>query len=61
VDDRIAFFCGRYLRAFHADNGQALWQTRLASQVLGYTTVTFSITGRQYVAIADGGSFDVGP
>ena len=44
----------RYLRAFDADNGQVLWQTRLPSQVVG-AAVTYSINGRQYIAIAGGG------
>jgi alcohol dehydrogenase (cytochrome c) len=44
----------RYLRAFDADSGQVLWQTRLAAQALG-GTVTYSINGRQYVAITGGG------
>jgi alcohol dehydrogenase (cytochrome c) len=44
----------RYLHAIDADNGQSLWQTRLPSQVLG-GTITFSVNGRQYIAIAAGG------
>jgi alcohol dehydrogenase (cytochrome c) len=44
----------RYLRALDADNGQVLWQTRLPSQAVG-GTVTYSINGRQYIAIAAGG------
>ena len=44
----------RYLRALDADNGQILWQTRLASQAAG-GTVTYSVNGRQYVAIPAGG------
>ena len=44
----------RYLRAFDADKGQILWQTRLPSQVAG-AAVTYSINGRQYIAIAGGG------
>ena len=44
----------RYLRALDADSGQALWQTRLSSQVVG-GTVTYSINGRQYIAITAGG------
>jgi alcohol dehydrogenase (cytochrome c) len=49
----------RYLRVFDADNGQVLWQTRLASQAMGYT-VTYSIGGRQYIAIPAGGGFNAG-
>jgi alcohol dehydrogenase (cytochrome c) len=44
----------RYLRALDADKGQILWQTRLPSQVAG-AAVTYSINGRQYIAIAGGG------
>jgi alcohol dehydrogenase (cytochrome c) len=44
----------RYLRAHDADTGQILWQTRLASQAVG-NTVTYSINGRQYIAIPGGG------
>ena len=43
----------RYFRAFDSENGKVLWQTRLASSVAG-TPVTFSVKGRQYVAIAGG-------
>ena len=44
----------RYLRALDADNGNVLWQTRLSSQAVG-GTVTYSVNGRQYIAIAAGG------
>jgi alcohol dehydrogenase (cytochrome c) len=44
----------RYLRAFDAESGQVLWQTRLASQASG-NTVTYSVNGRQYIAIPAGG------
>ena len=44
----------RYLRALDADNGTVLWQTRLPSQAVG-GTVTYSVNGRQYIAIAAGG------
>jgi len=44
----------RYLRALDAENGQVLWQTRLPSQAVG-GVVTYSINGRQYIAIAAGG------
>jgi alcohol dehydrogenase (cytochrome c) len=49
----------RYLRAFDADNGQVLWQTRLGSQAMGYR-VTYSIGGRQYIAIPVGSGFKAG-
>jgi alcohol dehydrogenase (cytochrome c) len=48
----------RYLRAHDTDDGKILWQTRLASQALGFT-VTYSVNGRQYVAIAAGGGSNV--
>jgi alcohol dehydrogenase (cytochrome c) len=44
----------RYLRGLDADSGQVLWQTRLPSQV-GGGAVTYSINGRQYIAVAGGG------
>jgi len=44
----------RFLRAFDADNGKVLFQTRLPSQVVG-GAVTYSINGRQYIAITAGG------
>src|SRR6266581_4895872 len=44
----------RYLRALDADNGQVVWQTRLPSQTVG-GTVTYSVNGRQYIAVAAGG------
>jgi alcohol dehydrogenase (cytochrome c) len=44
----------RYLRAFDADNGKVLFQTRLPSQAVG-GAVTYSINGRQYIAITAGG------
>jgi alcohol dehydrogenase (cytochrome c) len=44
----------RFLRAFDADNGKVLFQTRLSSQVVG-GAVTYSINGRQYIATTAGG------
>jgi alcohol dehydrogenase (cytochrome c) len=44
----------RYLRAFDADNGQIVWQTRLHARVSG-GAATYSVNGRQYIAIAAGG------
>ena len=44
----------RYLRALDSDNGRVLWETRLPSQVAG-GTITFSVRGRQYIAVAAGG------
>jgi alcohol dehydrogenase (cytochrome c) len=43
----------RYFRAFDQDNGKVLWQARLGTSVAG-TPVTYSVNGRQYVAIAAG-------
>jgi len=44
----------RYLRGLDADNGRVLWQTRLPSQVVG-GAVSYSVNGRQYIAITAGG------
>jgi alcohol dehydrogenase (cytochrome c) len=44
----------RYVRALDADNGQVLWETRVPSQAVG-GAITYSVNGRQYVAIAAGG------
>jgi len=44
----------RYLRALDADTGQVVWQTRLPSQAVG-GAMTYSVNGRQYIAIAAGG------
>jgi glucose dehydrogenase len=44
----------RYLRALDADTGTVLWETRLPSQAVG-GAITYSVNGRQYVAIAAGG------
>src|ERR1700681_4685410 len=49
----------RYLRAHDANDGKVLWETRLASQALGFT-VTYAVGGRQYVAIAGGVGFNCG-
>jgi alcohol dehydrogenase (cytochrome c) len=49
----------RYLRAFDQDDGKVLWQTRLGSQVQA-ATVTFTVGGRQYIAVAAGGGFNPG-
>jgi alcohol dehydrogenase (cytochrome c) len=48
----------RYLRGLDADSGQVLWQARLPSQV-GGGAVTYSINGRQYIAVAGGGAIAV--
>ena len=50
----------RYLRALDQNDGKVLWQTRLGSQVFG-APVTFSVAGRQYIAVAAGGGYNTGP
>jgi alcohol dehydrogenase (cytochrome c) len=50
----------RYLRAFDQADGKVLWQTRLGSQVFG-APVSFSVAGRQYIAVAAGGGYNTGP
>jgi alcohol dehydrogenase (cytochrome c) len=47
----------RYLRALDQTDGKVLWETRLGSQIFG-TPVTFSVGGRQYIAVAAGGGFN---
>ncbi|HEX4273095.1 MAG TPA: PQQ-binding-like beta-propeller repeat protein [Rhizomicrobium sp.] len=47
----------RYLRALDQSDGKVLWETRLGSQIFG-TPVTYSVDGRQYVAVAAGGGFN---
>lgn len=44
----------RYLRALDAENGRVVWQTRLATQIAA-GAITYSIKGRQYIAVAAGG------
>jgi alcohol dehydrogenase (cytochrome c) len=43
----------RTFKAFDVKTGQQLWQTRLGTSVQGFP-VTFSIDGKQYVAISSG-------
>ena len=43
----------RTFRAFDVKTGKTLWQTRLATSVQGFPA-TFSIDGRQYVAVTTG-------
>jgi len=50
----------RYLRAFDQNDGKMLWQARLGSQVFG-APVTFSVQGRQYIAVAAGGGYNAAP
>ena len=44
---------GRTFRAFDAKTGKTLWQTKLGTSVQGFPA-TFSIDGRQYVAVTTG-------
>ena len=43
----------RYFRAVDVNTGKTLWQTRLGTSVQGYP-ITFSVAGKQYVAITTG-------
>jgi alcohol dehydrogenase (cytochrome c) len=43
----------RMFRAFDVKTGKILWETRLGTSVQGFP-VTFSIDGRQYVAVTTG-------
>ena len=43
----------RYFRAYDVRTGQTLWQSRLGTSVQGFP-VSFSIDGRQYVAVTTG-------
>jgi len=43
----------RRFRAFDVTNGEVLWETRLGTSVQGFP-ITFSVDGRQYVAMSTG-------
>ena len=43
----------RVFRAFDVRTGETLWQARLGTTVMGYP-VTFTVGGRQYVAVTTG-------
>jgi alcohol dehydrogenase (cytochrome c) len=43
----------RYVRALDADTGAVVWDTRLPGRATG-GPMTYSVNGRQYVAIAAG-------
>ena len=45
---------GRF-RAYHDESGEILWEVNLGSPVNGYPA-TFTVDGRQYVAVSTGGS-----
>jgi len=43
----------RRFRALDVHNGNILWETRLGTSVQGFP-VTFSVEGRQYIAVSTG-------
>jgi len=43
----------RYFRAFDVETGEVLWETRLGTSVQGFP-ITFSIDGKQYIAMSTG-------
>lgn len=43
----------RYFRAFDVETGNVLWQARLGTSVQGFP-ITFTVNGRQYVAMSTG-------
>jgi alcohol dehydrogenase (cytochrome c) len=43
----------RRFRAFDVTNGEVLWETRLSTSVQGFP-ITFSVDGKQYVAVTTG-------
>src|SRR5690606_39160546 len=43
----------REFKAVDVDNGEVLWRTRLGTSVQGFP-LTFSVDGRQYVAVPTG-------
>ena len=45
----------RTFRAFDVKTGETLWQARLGTTVQGYP-VTFSVGGRQFIAVTTGAS-----
>jgi alcohol dehydrogenase (cytochrome c) len=55
TDGGLAFVgdLDRYFRAVDAQSGETLWKTRLGTSVQGFP-VTFSIAGRQYIAVTTG-------
>jgi alcohol dehydrogenase (cytochrome c) len=57
TDSNIGFVgdLDRVFRAFDVKTGDTLWQTRLGTTVMGYP-VTFTVGGRQYIAVTTGGS-----
>jgi alcohol dehydrogenase (cytochrome c) len=47
----------RYFRAFDANNGQVLWQTKTNSGITA-PPVSFSVDGVQYIAVVSGWGVD---
>ncbi len=45
----------RYFRAFDAETGKVLWEIPLSAPVTGYP-ISYAVDGKQYVAVAVGGS-----
>ena len=45
----------RYFRALDADTGSVLWETPLSAPVTGYP-ISYAADGKQYIAVAVGGS-----
>ena len=45
----------KVLRAISVDDGKILWEVNLGSEISGYP-VTFSVKGKQYVAVSTGTS-----
>ena len=43
----------RYFKAFDADNGDLLWQTRLGAPLHGYP-ISYSVNDKQYIAVPTG-------
>ena len=43
----------RYVRAYHVETGELLWQKRLSNSILGFP-ITYAVNGRQYLAVPVG-------
>ena len=52
----LVFFgdLNRRFKAFNATTGEVVWETIVGSQISGYP-ITYSVDGRQYVALPVGG------
>jgi alcohol dehydrogenase (cytochrome c) len=55
TDGGLAFVgdLDRYFRAVDSNTGETIWRTRLGTSVQGFP-VTFSIDGKQYIAVTAG-------